>query len=323
MTARRRPVLVVGLPRSGTTWTESVLGTAVGATVVTEPDNEKLSAPAIWAKRRLGRFPVLAPGDEAGSYRRLWRWVFDGAPGNRSNLRAARRLLERSGPDDLEALARGRPSPRLRIAGALGSRLESVEPSELVVAKSVHVCLAVDWIADEFDVDVLVVLRHPANVLSSWLELNLPDRDRGLGESPLIRQRFVERWGVPLPGPGAIERVAWQLGLFTAALEQSASGHPGWVVRTHERLCSNPESEFRKLFGDLGLTWGPTTSLMLEQSDTPGTGFSLKRRSSDLAESWKSRLGDEELETLGRVLEHFPIKTWNPADLTTMRKRSE
>jgi hypothetical protein len=60
------PVLVVGVPRSGTTWTARVLGAALGTRLVMEPDNEKISAPAILPKRRLGRFPVLASGQSAG-----------------------------------------------------------------------------------------------------------------------------------------------------------------------------------------------------------------------------------------------------------------
>ena len=59
-TARRAP------RASGTTWTASMLATAETATLVAEPDNEKLSAPAISSKRNIGRFfqsfrPVTAP----------------------------------------------------------------------------------------------------------------------------------------------------------------------------------------------------------------------------------------------------------------------
>src|SRR5579862_5634574 len=109
-----RPVLVVGLPRSGTTWTESVLGTAVGASTVSEPDNEKLSAPAISAKRGLGRFPVLTPGDHAPRYERLWRWALQGAPSSTA-LRTAAKVMKRADRDAAESLLNGRPSLELRL----------------------------------------------------------------------------------------------------------------------------------------------------------------------------------------------------------------
>jgi hypothetical protein len=315
MSAGRRPLLIVGLPRSGTTWTENVLGTAVGASTVSEPDNEKLSAPAIWAKRRLGRFPVLSTGDQSLAYRRLWAWALGGAPTGK-RLRAAQRLIRDCDAEEAEQLVKGRGAPRQRLVEILGALPGSSRSSGSVVAKSVHACLAIDWIAAQFDVDVLVVLRHPANVLSSWLELDLPDRDRDLGASALVKERYLEKWNVPMAGTTTLERAAWQVGLFTAALEQSASLHRRWIVRTHEQLCSDPEGEFRKLFGELGLEWGPATSSLLEESDNPGTGFTLTRKASELPESWRARLSEEEVQTLAGVLRPFPIKTWDPTDLS-------
>jgi hypothetical protein len=321
MNPKHRPVLIVGLPRSGTTWTENVLGTALDASIVSEPDNEKLSAPAIWAKRSLGRFPVMFAGDEAQAYRRLWRWALTGAPSSRS-LRAAQRLVERSDPEAVEQLVKGRPSPELRIAGILASRPGFGEVPGVLVAKSVHACLAIEWIVTKFELDVLVVLRHPANVLSSWLELDLPDRDRDLGGSARVRRRFLDKWDVPLPGVGPVERAAWQLGLLTAALEEFAYAHTDWVVRTHEQICSDPDSEFRSLFLELGLTWGPTTSSLLELGDKPGSGFTLNRKYSELADSWRTRLDQDVVDILGRVLRPFPIKTWDPTDLSAQTNGS-
>lgn len=315
MTGTHRPILVVGLPRSGTTWTESILGTAIGAAIISEPDNEKLSAPAIRAKRVLGRYPVLAPGDAAPAYEQLWRWALTGAPTSRT-LEAAARLVRRASAEDAESLVNHRPSFELRLAGILGSCPRTAKGSDLVVAKSVHAGLAIDWIDDKFDLDVLVILRNPANVLSSWLELDLPDRDRDLGSSRLVRKRYMDAWDVPPPSGGIVQRAAWQLGLLMTALERSAKAHPRWLVRTHERLCSDPETEFRLLFEELGLIWGPTSLGTLERSDVPGTGFSLNRKASQLADSWRGRLDSETLELLGRVLCQFPLKTWDPMDLS-------
>src|SRR5581483_1257337 len=85
-TARRPPtrsqpgrILVIGPPRSGTTWVEQVLGRAAGARVVHEPDNETCSPFALRAKATLGRFPVLAAGDRAPlAYFELWSRAFEG-----------------------------------------------------------------------------------------------------------------------------------------------------------------------------------------------------------------------------------------------------
>jgi hypothetical protein len=70
-------ILVIGPPRSGTTWVEQVLGRATSARVVHEPDNETCNPFALRAKTPLGRFPVLAPGDIAPpAYVDLWGRAF-------------------------------------------------------------------------------------------------------------------------------------------------------------------------------------------------------------------------------------------------------
>jgi hypothetical protein len=281
---------------------------------VSEPDNEKLSAPAIWAKRKLGRFPVLDDGDHSFRYSQFWRWALSGAQSG-PRLRLAQHLLRQATDDDVEALVQGRPTPSLRVAGILAALPRRASPEGICVVKSVHACLGVEWLAARFEVDVLVILRHPANVLASWLDLDLPDRDRDLGALRRVQERFVGPWGVPSAGVGDLERVIWELGLLTCALEQAASKHPEWHVRTHEQLCSDPEAEFRALARDLGLAWGPVALEVLRSSDKPGTGFTVERRSSGLEDSWRQRLGPHEVDTLLRVLSQFPLRTWDLSDL--------
>ncbi|MGO9344235.1 MAG: sulfotransferase [Acidimicrobiales bacterium] len=310
----RRPILVVGVPRSGTTWTANVLGATEGVRLVAEPDNEKLSAPAVWAKRRLGRFPVLDDGDHALRYLQLWRWAFTGANSG-LRLRLAQHLLRDTNDDDLEALAQGRITPWLRVAGILAALPRGAPSTARCVVKSVHACLGVEWLAAQFEIDVLVILRHPANVLASWLDLDLPDRDRDLGALRRVQERFVRPWGVPSAGTSALERAVWELGLLTCALEQAAAKHPEWHLRTHEQLCTDPEERFRVLARDLGLAWGPGALDVLRSSDKPGTGFTAERNTSLLADSWRRRLGSHEIDTLRRVLSPFPLRTWDLNEL--------
>ena len=311
---RHRAVLIVGLPRSGTTWIANVLGASEGAVLVAEPDNEKLSAPAIWAKHGLGRFPVLMAGADESRYQRLWQWALSGAPSS-PRLRLAQRIVRRASDEDLEALVGSRTPLSLRLAGAVGAAPRGTSASALVVAKSVHACLAVEWLATRFDVDILVVLRHPANVLASWLDLQLPDRDRNLGALSAVQERYVQPWGVPLAGQRILDRALWQLGLLTCALEQALSQHPEWHVRTHEQLCSDPVAQFRGLAEDLGLTLGDAAIDVLRRSDKPGSAFSAERNAAGLADSWKHRLDSKEVEALKQVIGKFPIKTWDIGEL--------
>src|SRR5262249_25000117 len=75
----RRPILVAGAPRTGTTWVARALGSSPDATLINEPDNEWPNPFALRAKLPLGQYPVLGPGDEAPkAYDLLWRKAFEG-----------------------------------------------------------------------------------------------------------------------------------------------------------------------------------------------------------------------------------------------------
>ena len=311
-----RPIVIVGLPRSGTTWTMRALGSAAGTTKILEPDNEDKHPAAIHAKHALGRYPVLEPGDRAPAYRRLWEWILQGAHEDRRS-RLARHIL---GPGAVERIHEGRPDPVTWLAANLArdprpARSASVSPGSRIVAKSIHAQLAAEWLASEFDVDMLLLLRHPANVLASWLELNLKDaRNSTLETRPEIRTRYLEPWGIGPPGNDPIERMSWRIGLLVAAIEQAASRNPGWHLRTHEQLCTDPVAEFQRLYADLGLVWGEPVQEFLEGHNAPGTGFVVKRVASELSDSWQRRLDDDQVATLRRVLGQFPISTWGDRD---------
>ena len=229
MTAPARPILIVGVPRSGTSWTMRALGHGVGATTVLEPDSEDKWPAAIHAKRTLGRYPVLGPGDQAPAYRRLWSWTFGGAVEPRRSV-LARHIL---GPGAEDRIYDGRPDPVTWLASTL-ARDPRPRPTAArggqhtrIVAKSIHAQLAIEWIAAGFDIDVVLLLRHPANVLASWMEVNLKDsRYSTLQNRPEVRARYVEPWGVPLPGPEPVEQMSWMIGLLLAAIEDAASDIP-------------------------------------------------------------------------------------------------
>jgi hypothetical protein len=311
-----RPIVIVGLPRSGTTWTLRALGQAEGTTALLEPDNEDKYPAAIHAKHVVGRYPVLRPGEKPGEYRDLWQWILGGAREGR-RARVARHLL---GPGAIGRIHQGRRDPVTWLAGHL-SRIPHPGPSSSpaatnrILAKSIHGQLAIERLASEFDVEVLLLLRHPANVLASWLEMNLKDaRNSTLETRPEIRARYLEPWGVPLPGPDPVERMSWRIGLLTAAVEDAASRHPEWRLRTHESLCADPAAEFRRLYADLGLDWNEGSQAFLDGHNAPGSGFTISRVASEVSDSWRQRLNDQDLATLRRTLRLFPITSWTDRD---------
>jgi len=305
-----RPVLVAGIPRSGTTWTGQVLAHAHGSTLLHEPDNEKEHLEALRAKRSLGRFPVLRPGDLAPAYEDLWRRAFSGAAEQRSWRNAvAARLWRRSTRQQREAAVCGRLAVGLRGALALA---RPPAPSETqggdVVVKSVHAPLTLEWLAHLLPaVRVVVVLRHPASVLSSWRELALPDQDRALDRHPAVRDGPARVWGLPPPDGDPLSRASWQVCLLTSSLLDCASRHPEWLVVEHDDLCGRPVERFSELSRRLGMTWDDRGEQYLRASDASGEGFAVRRRAGEQPGRWRSRLTADEVAVLASTMRRFPL----------------
>ena len=307
-------VLVVGLPRAGTTWVGQTLRRTEGASFVGEPDNERKEPYALRGKRGLGRFPALKANDEAPEFAHLWDLAFEGrVSGKRYREMAARRLLARVTQTEIRAALcgpNGHRSARLRLVEALAPAPGRAQDAGNVVVKSVYAPLCLEWLNRRYEPRVVIVLRHPLNVISSWLALGY--RDSRLDENSSVRRGFVEPLGLPLPGRTAspLARVSWEVGLLTSALEDAATKHPGWLTVTHERLCEDALGEFERLSGRLGLNWAEPARRFVIDSNRPGSGYAPQRVAHEQPQRWRSRLSDEQVSEIASVLHGFPLRTW-------------
>jgi Sulfotransferase family len=306
-------VLVVGLPRSGTTWIASMLAQAEDAVLVMEPDNQFTVPFALRAKRGLpgGFYTALAPADQAPAYEALWRQAF-GERGTgysrveRLRRAAAQRVFDRAGEEAArESFTRARGvSPWLRAAERLAVPERPAALAEATVAKSVYATQAVEWLAARLDVQVVVVLRDLRNLLSSWVALGWVEADELAASDPALLAR---RRGVPpVPAGGSrLARLTWLLALLARALDETARAHPEWHVARHEEVAARPAERFRELAGGLGLRWGAAADEALAASDRPGSGYAIEREASSLPEVWRTRLDDDQVEEITSVLAAF------------------
>lgn len=279
-------VLILGTPRSGTTWLGEMLGATPGARYVHEPDNELIHVEAAYAKRRLGRFPMLTGEDSARAYARLWRRAFDGArPAFDTRLDALHRRIHQ-----------GRLAPLTSLPlGWIAQRVRSDDDARMPVVKSVHAALCAEWVADRSGATHVVVLtREPLNVIASMFEMRMPDADRGLDADPRLKP------AVPLPT--RLHRVAWQFGTLQSALVSAAQRNPGWTVVSHESLLEDPMSRIPELASALALEWPDEATERLEASNATGSGYRTTRQWSQLDQRWRRALTDEDAEVVRLVL---------------------
>lgn len=305
-----RPILIVGAPRSGTTWIGKALGLCEGVFYVHEPDNEAWDPRGLKAKRRVGRFPVLAGDDEAPEYLSLWREVFDYLPPGRSHrMRASRKLFrsakKRGEFEEVFLRAPRDDSIQLRLAGLLAPHGTAPRRELRPVVKSIYASLSAEWIYDRLRPTVLVVLRDLLNVMSSSKTYVSPRSFEAIYPRVL---EWIRAGRVPAPGPdlSPLGRVTWSLGVMRQTLQVAAQDH-GWLTATHEDLCREGITGFEALAGSLGLTWTDRAAEFIALSDRPGTGYATNRVAAELPEVWRDRLSPGQVSEIRRVLEAFSV----------------
>jgi hypothetical protein len=316
------PLLVVGVPRSGTTWVARILAKTLRAEVIDEPDNHFVSPYAFMAKRRLGHgnYPRLHAGDQAPEYGFLWRSAFGqvargGTPGAQQRRALARHLLARERPQHvIRTLTReDRPRLGLRIAEILAVPEEPPRDAQAFVVKSVYAALSVDWIAELCSPWVVLVVRHPLNVLSSWLEMGWIDEGVLQLMAAPLRAELATRYGTPLPSRSwsAIAQAAWLCGALTCALSEAYTDLGTRTVVSHEQLCRRPREGFRAIAEGFRLPWSPDAERLLVELNRPGQGYETARVAEGLPDIWRRRLSRGQAREAMDALEPFPSDAWN------------
>jgi len=325
---RSRPVLLVGLPRSGTTWMADLLTRPRHLAQIYEPDNEKNDPLAWYAKRSLHRFPYLAGDDRVPEFEAFWRFVFSGQWPRTSLLyRGLQQWFRRVWGPALEAhigektglvyvdeiwnrVRRGRAAYREEdhrltahlVARYLSTRSEGPSGSPLLV-KSVHLPLALEWIANRFDVRIVVLLRNPFGLHASYLRERYPDGCRNVLTQTPLRERLgrlgVDPASVPLRRPD--DHVGLQSLVMYRLLATQIGEHPDWIVASHDRLCADPGRELGRILGRLPEPWSRTPPEAF--LDPPPDPARLARQ----PVKWKQELSEEDYRTTLRLIDAFGL----------------
>jgi hypothetical protein len=308
---RHAQILVVGAARSGTTWVSRTLGLTADSVNLSEPDEAPEIPFATRARAGMGAQPVVQP-DEPGPalYRELWDVAF--GVRRRSVLnRVAHRLYHRVPAEekyDVLSPGPGHPSVGLRVALRMARPTYTRHVAQHRVVRSVQSALALEWVVARIEPRVVVVRRHPLDVVTSRVELGFLDHARQYLDEEAVAER-VERWPCP-PRPttdDAFVHLVWLAAFEMSAYDEVASRHPDWIVVDHEDLCLDPVAKFRRLVADLGLEWTEACERYLESSNRPGDGFDTKRVSSELSGKWRNVLSDQEIDTARELVSQFPI----------------
>ncbi len=238
MSVPRTPLLVTGAHRSGTTWVGRILAASGRMVYINEPLNRD---------HRPGVFRAPVP-----------YWYFYLHPGNEGPYLAAFRetlALRYGWGREARALRSARDLARMvrdglvwTLGRALGWRPLLKDPFAL---------LSVPWFVERLAAQVVVLVRHPAAVVASWLRLGWVVHPKQLLAQPALLERALPAAEVQALRAAAAtdDRLTWAAALWRAlyaAVDVYRRALPVLVVR-HEDLAHAPLDNFVALYTRLGL----------------------------------------------------------------------
>jgi hypothetical protein len=289
----RRPILLTGMPRSGTTWVGRMLVASGEVGIIDEPFNLAISP---------GFFRVPAEHH----YEYVTTETED------RYLPALARALEFDYPLRRE-LRRCRN--RTDLYHTLRSWWEFVRSrGRRPLVKEPHAVFSAAWFAQRLEADVVVMVREPLAVVSSWKRLGW-----SFDFPNLLEQRdLMQDWLAPFeaemvaalsPERNLVDRVAllWRVIYSVVADERFPSAR---LVR-HEDISLDPVREYAHLYESLGLAFTDGVAKIVEASSSsenpPETQIEKPHEtridSRANLENWKHRLSEDEIRRIRLVTE--------------------
>ncbi len=281
-------MLVTGSIRSGTTWVGGMLALAPGTEIVHEPFNPS-TGPGVFPAP--ARTPLLYLCDEnEAPYRAALERTLGFRYGHLRQLSSVRSR------DDLVGATRD--ARRFAAARRHGAR---------PIVKDALAVLSAEWMASRFDARVVMLVRHPAAVVSSivrlgwqiacpWLFLVQPLllRDR-LARFEDDLMRMAEQPATLLDQAILFWRVVY------GTVYERWADNPEWIVRRHEDIAADPDAGFRDLYEQLDLGYSDGVRAQILRHSAPGNPVEWSHPHDVRLDSragigrWQTRLTDDEI----------------------------
>ncbi|MHA7865478.1 sulfotransferase [Flagellimonas marinaquae] len=291
-------ILVTGSHRSGSTWVGQVLAKASGTRYIHEPFNLKISREESPVQFWFESFSCQTEErqKEAAHYIESFYdcWHVD-------NIKRLRQLGS--------------------VKEGCGYALDFVKKmTRRTIIKDPIAVLSADWLYENFQMDIVVLIRHPAAFVASlkvkgWSHdfthfLQQPN----LLEGPLQAYKSdIETFAVV--NKSIIDQgiLLWNIIYGMVCTYQQTYGRQ-WCFFKHESLSRNPIVEFKKLFSYVDLKFdAKVKQYILETTQAEETSH-LERNSLENMYSWKERLTLDEIAKIKKGTAQIWKKFYEESD---------
>lgn len=290
MREERKPILVTGSHRSGSTWAGDSLALAPHTGYIHEPFNVDIK-PGVVVTPFKTWFQYIGEENADHYSEMLRRAIYFRYPLG-SNIARARtvRLVA-------------------KIARDQGVSLLHKIRNDTPIVKDPIAVFSADWLSKTYDMNVLVMIRHPAAFCSSLKIKNWKFDFNNFLDQPLLMDKYLSVFEKEICEYAKNEKdiidqaiLLWNCIHHTINIYQQE--HPEWLFVRHEDLSNNPVDIFQSIYKAFNLEFTSIAkSKILEKSGAHNpteqqSGNERVRNSKANITNWKKRLSKNEIERI-------------------------
>lgn len=282
----KKLLLVTGSPRSGTTWVGRMIAQSPSVQYIHEPFNISSQFCACGVKLNYW-FYYISKINEKTFFEHIEHSIK--SPFSLYNLLNLKTEL--------------RITRRFRL---LSNYIMSLFTSKTII-KDPNALFSAEWLAEAFNMDVVVIIRHPAAIVSSYKKLNWGHPFSHFTKQPLLMEEHLNPFEAEIIDFATNQRhmidqaaLLWKL-IYHVVLKYQ-NRHRNWIFMRHEDLARDPLRGFQKIFDKVNLKFSDRIKRRINEYsknvasikiDDP---YAIKRNSKSTISEWKFRLTENEIK---------------------------
>jgi len=174
-----------------------------------------------------------------------------------------------------------------------------------------------EWLAEHFDMDVVVLVRHPAAFAESIKARDMRHDFKQFLEQEKLMQDYLSPFKAdiqdfiqnPTRQADILEHATLLWNIIHYQILYYKEKYPNWKFVHHEDLSREPFQTFGQLFDDLNLDFNEKAKKYLQDSTQSNENSRLKRQSAANIFKWKNKLTPQEQQFIynktNYISQHF------------------
>lgn len=304
----KNKILVTGSHRSGTTWVGKMISGSDSVGYIHEPFNPTIYRPGICGARFNG-FTYVSKENEDYYFRHL-KNTFEFS----YNLTGAIRSVR--GWKDIK-----------RVVQEFSTFHEFRKNGKRPIVKDPIAVFSAEWLGSKFNMDVIILIRHPAAFASSIKRMKWTHSFTDFLKQPSLMKEHLYPFEEEIRAfaekeHGVIEQAILIWRLIHHMISKYQRSHKDWIFLRHEDLSREPIKHFQRIFKKLNLQFTDKIKAVIEEYSSgsneseaaEGVIHLLKRDSRSNIYNWKNRLTLQEITEIRHRVEAISHEFYSDED---------